>query len=73
MFYTQCQYYCNNCTCQSYCCESSLNMTDYLSAELTATCAVLGYYDGSKYYLDKNCLGKITYVVFYSLDYLKNK
>lgn len=35
-----------------------LNMADYLSAELTATCAVLGYFDGTDYHLDKNCLGK---------------
>lgn len=37
-----------------------LNMADYLSAELTATCAVLGYFDGTNYHLDKNCLGKNT-------------
>ncbi|XP_020292361.1 protein timeless homolog isoform X2 [Pseudomyrmex gracilis] len=40
-------------------------MTDYLSAELTATCAVLGYYDGSKYYLDKNCLEVIKDLIRY--------
>jgi len=33
-------------------------MLDYLSAELTATCAAIGYYDGTTYHLDKNCLGK---------------
>lgn len=33
-------------------------MSDYLSTELAATCAALGYYDGSKYHLDNYCLGK---------------
>jgi hypothetical protein len=32
-------------------------MEGYLSAELTATCAFLGHFDGSDYHLDKNCLG----------------
>lgn len=32
-------------------------MSDYLSTELAATCAALGYYDGAKYHLDKHCLG----------------
>lgn len=33
-------------------------MADYLSAELTATCAVLGHCNGLDYDLDKDCLGK---------------
>lgn len=36
-------------------------MSNYLSTELTATCAALGYYDGNKYHLDKHCLGETTY------------
>lgn len=34
-------------------------MADYMSAELAATCAALGYYDGKKYYLDEHCLGEL--------------
>lgn len=34
------------------------DFTPYISAELAATCDALGYYDGYKYHLDKNCLGK---------------
>lgn len=37
-------------------------MSDYLSTELAATCAALGYYDGSKYHLDKHCLGKVVVI-----------
>ncbi|XP_015190382.1 PREDICTED: protein timeless homolog isoform X2 [Polistes dominula] len=40
-------------------------MTDYMSAELAATCAALGYYDGQKYYLDKNCLDVIKDLIKY--------
>ncbi|KAI4503294.1 hypothetical protein M0802_001516 [Mischocyttarus mexicanus] len=40
-------------------------MTDYISAELTATCAALGYYDGKKYYLDKSCLDVIKDLIKY--------
>lgn len=40
-------------------------MSDYLSTELAATCAALGYYDGSKYHLDNHCLGKNSYYFFY--------
>lgn len=40
-------------------------MEDYLSAELTATCAVLGYFDGTDYHLDKNCLGKYIYFIYF--------
>ncbi|XP_014609708.1 PREDICTED: protein timeless homolog isoform X1 [Polistes canadensis] len=40
-------------------------MTDYISAELAATCAALGYYDGQKYYLDKNCLDVIKDLIKY--------
>lgn len=49
-------------------------MPDYLSAELTATCAVLGYYDGTNYHLDKNCLGKIVYFTLYIsfINFFKN-
>ncbi|KOC61872.1 Protein timeless like protein [Habropoda laboriosa] len=36
-------------------------MSEYLSTELAATCAALGYYDGSKYHLDKYCLVLIIY------------
>ncbi|XP_070151223.1 protein timeless homolog [Polyergus mexicanus] len=40
-------------------------MEDYLSAELTATCAVLGYFDGTDYHLDKNCLDVIKDLIRY--------
>ncbi|EFN77461.1 Protein timeless-like protein [Harpegnathos saltator] len=40
-------------------------MEDYLSAELTATCAVLGYYDGANYHLDKYCLDVIKDLIRY--------
>lgn len=40
-------------------------MSDYLSTELAATCAALGYYDGSKYHLDKHCLGKVIFISIY--------
>ncbi|KAL6437558.1 hypothetical protein ACFW04_004180 [Cataglyphis niger] len=40
-------------------------MADYLSAELTATCAVLGYFDGTDYHLDKNCLDVIKDLIRY--------
>lgn len=40
-------------------------MEGYLSAELTATCAVLGYYDGTNYHLDKYCLGKVFYFMLF--------
>ena len=43
----------------------SINMTEcssYISAELAATCDALGYYDGDKYHLDKNCIGKYTII-----------
>jgi len=38
-------------------------MADYLSAELTATCAVIGYFDGTTYHLDKNCLGDDLFIL----------
>lgn len=34
-------------------------MADYISAELAATCAALGYYNGKKYYLEKNSIGEL--------------
>ncbi|XP_032684190.1 protein timeless homolog isoform X2 [Odontomachus brunneus] len=40
-------------------------MEGYLSAELTATCAVLGYYNGSTYHLDKYCLDVIKDLIRY--------
>ncbi|KAG5333965.1 TIM protein, partial [Acromyrmex charruanus] len=40
-------------------------MLDYLSAELTATCAAIGYYDGTTYHLDKNCLEVIKDLIRY--------
>nr|XP_012151360.1 PREDICTED: protein timeless homolog [Megachile rotundata] len=40
-------------------------MPDYLSTELAATCAALGYYDGSKYHLDKHCLDVIKDLIKY--------
>ncbi|XP_011874599.1 PREDICTED: protein timeless homolog isoform X2 [Vollenhovia emeryi] len=40
-------------------------MTDYLSAELTATCAVIGYFDGTAYHLDKNCLDVVKDLIRY--------
>ncbi|KAK2582183.1 hypothetical protein KPH14_004539 [Odynerus spinipes] len=40
-------------------------MADYISAELAATCAALGYYDGQKYHLDKNCLDVIKDLIKY--------
>ncbi|XP_043250203.1 protein timeless homolog, partial [Colletes gigas] len=40
-------------------------MSNYLSTELTATCAALGYYDGSKYHLDKYCLEVIKDLIRY--------
>ncbi|XP_071645976.1 protein timeless homolog [Temnothorax longispinosus] len=40
-------------------------MADYLSAELTATCAVIGYFDGTTYHLDKNCLDVIKDLIRY--------
>ncbi|KAK9294394.1 hypothetical protein QLX08_010973 [Tetragonisca angustula] len=40
-------------------------MSDYLSTELAATCAALGYYDGSKYHLDKHCLDVIKDLIKY--------
>ncbi|KAL6268795.1 hypothetical protein P5V15_001919, partial [Pogonomyrmex californicus] len=40
-------------------------MTDYLSAELTATCAAIGYFDGTDYHLDKNCLDVIKDLIRY--------
>lgn len=40
---------------------SDLRMaSDHLSAELTATCNALGYYDGQKYHLEPHCTGKNT-------------
>ncbi|XP_029159250.1 protein timeless homolog [Nylanderia fulva] len=40
-------------------------MADFLSAELTATCAVLGYFDGTDYHLDKHCLDVIKDLIRY--------
>ncbi|XP_015433585.1 PREDICTED: protein timeless homolog [Dufourea novaeangliae] len=40
-------------------------MSDYLSTELVATCAALGYYDGTKYHLDKHCLDVIKDLIKY--------
>ncbi|XP_076173322.1 protein timeless homolog [Ptiloglossa arizonensis] len=40
-------------------------MSNYLSTELTATCAALGYYDGNKYHLDKHCLDVIKDLIRY--------
>ncbi|KAH0946664.1 hypothetical protein HN011_009855, partial [Eciton burchellii] len=40
-------------------------MEGYLSAELTATCAFLGHFDGSDYHLDKNCLDVIKDLIRY--------
>ncbi|RLU24932.1 hypothetical protein DMN91_003023 [Ooceraea biroi] len=40
-------------------------MADYLTAELTATCAVLGRFDGHDYHLDKNCLDVIKDLIRY--------
>ncbi|XP_012062583.1 PREDICTED: protein timeless homolog [Atta cephalotes] len=40
-------------------------MLDYLSAELTATCAAIGYYDETTYHLDKNCLEVIKDLIRY--------
>ncbi|XP_043579591.1 protein timeless homolog [Bombus pyrosoma] len=40
-------------------------MSDYLSTELAATCAALGYYDGSKYHLDNYCLDVIKDLIKY--------
>ncbi|KAL2717469.1 protein timeless isoform X1, partial [Vespula squamosa] len=40
-------------------------MADYMSAELAATCAALGYYDGKKYYLDQHCLDVIKDLIKY--------
>ncbi|XP_015606157.1 protein timeless homolog [Cephus cinctus] len=40
-------------------------MQDYLSAELSATCAALGYYDGKKYHLDRHCLDVIKDLIKY--------
>ncbi|KAL2733618.1 protein timeless isoform X1 [Vespula maculifrons] len=40
-------------------------MADYMSAELAATCAALGYYDGKKYYLDEHCLDVIKDLIKY--------
>ncbi|XP_053978576.1 protein timeless homolog isoform X1 [Hylaeus volcanicus] len=40
-------------------------MSDFLSTELTATCAALGYYDGTKYHLDKYCLVVIKDLIRY--------
>ncbi|XP_029034529.1 protein timeless homolog isoform X2 [Osmia bicornis bicornis] len=40
-------------------------MSDYLSTELAATCAALGYYDGTKYHLDKHCLDVIKDLIKY--------
>ncbi|XP_012535516.2 protein timeless homolog isoform X2 [Monomorium pharaonis] len=40
-------------------------MADYLSAELTATCAAIGYFDGTTYHLDKNCLDVIKDLIRY--------
>lgn len=46
-------------------------MSDYLSTELAATCAALGYYDGSKYHLDNYCLGKSSCYFFMCILYTK--
>lgn len=48
-------------------------MEGYLSAELTATCTALGYYDGSNYYLAKYCLGKDSYFILFGNNLFKNK
>lgn len=48
-------------------------MEDYLSAELTATCAVLGYFDGTDYHLDKNCLGEDIYFMYIFLNINEKK
>ncbi|XP_033230286.1 protein timeless homolog [Belonocnema kinseyi] len=37
----------------------------YISAELAATCDALGYYDGHKYHLDKNCMEVIKDLIKY--------
>lgn len=34
-------------------------MTDYISAELAATCDALGFYDGVKYHLDADALSEL--------------
>lgn len=41
------------------------DFTPYISAELAATCDALGYYDGYKYHLDKNCLEVIKDLIKY--------
>ncbi|KAG7212904.1 hypothetical protein KM043_002254 [Ampulex compressa] len=43
----------------------SSTMADYISAELAATCAALGYYDGCKYHLDNHCLDVIKDLIKY--------
>ncbi|XP_039305903.1 protein timeless homolog isoform X2 [Solenopsis invicta] len=40
-------------------------MADYLSAELTATCSAIGYFDGTTYLLDNNCLDVIKDLIRY--------
>lgn len=35
-----------------------MSMSDAIVAELTATIDALGYNDGHKFRLDKNCIGK---------------
>lgn len=42
--------------------------SDYISAELAATCAELGYYDGNKYHLDHHCI----YAMKDLIRYLRN-
>jgi hypothetical protein len=38
-------------------------MSSLLYAELAATCNALGYFDGSKYYIDTHCRGRCLYRV----------
>ncbi|XP_034934838.1 protein timeless homolog isoform X2 [Chelonus insularis] len=40
-------------------------MTDYISAELAATCDALGYFDGSTYHLDSHALNVIKDLIKY--------
>ncbi|KAL0125370.1 hypothetical protein PUN28_004481 [Cardiocondyla obscurior] len=40
-------------------------MMDHLSAELTATCSVIGYFDGTTYHLEKNSLDVIKDLIRY--------
>lgn len=48
-------------------------MTDYISAELAATCDALGYHDGATYRLDPDALGKFIFIIFYFIFFLLNK